>query len=252
MATTVEELEASITQAVAIGFRGRLLDRGEARSMIWQDGQLPAGSPPFAATLSYDLQSYAYSLLGMGLRLRESGGNQDIARAAFEHTAMALESILIKGEPGDDARSFHYVIAGASYHLARYSARAYSLLVHGQTDESFSPIERCLCHLIMRDLTALEGEIVGFRTNGAGRDASIAAELEQRWVELEGEAPFPDNDGQSFVAEALAKALIDTFLAGMGLFLLAIERGEESFVEEARARLQTGLEVCAEVNLLPQ
>jgi hypothetical protein len=57
MATTVEELEASITGAVAAGFRGRLLDRGEARSMIWRDGQLPQGSPPFAATLTYDLQS---------------------------------------------------------------------------------------------------------------------------------------------------------------------------------------------------
>jgi hypothetical protein len=252
MATTVEELEESITRAVAPGFRGRLLDRGEARSMIWRDGQLPDGSPPFVASLSYDLHSYAYSLLGMALRLRESGGNQDIARTAFEHSAMALESILVKGEPGDKTRSFHYVIAGASYHLARFSARAYSLLIHGQRDESFSPIERCLCHLIMRDLAALQNEILKFRTNGAGRDASIAAEMEQQWNELDEKAPFPDNDGQSFVVEALAKALVDTFLAGMGLFLFAIERGDEQFIEEARGRLQIGLEACAEVNLLPQ
>jgi hypothetical protein len=60
MATTVEELQDSITRAVAAGFRGRLLDRGEARSMIWRDGQLPVGAPPFAASLSYDLNSYAY------------------------------------------------------------------------------------------------------------------------------------------------------------------------------------------------
>ena len=252
MATTVEELEVSITRAVASGFRGRLLDRGEARSMIWRDGQLPEGSPPFAATLSYDLHSYAYSILGMGLRLRESDGNQEIARTAFEHAAMALESILVKGQPVDDARSFHYVIAGASYHLARFSARAYSLLIHGQRDETFSPIERCLCHLIIRDLAALQNEILSFRTTGAGRDADIAAEMEQRWGEQDEEAPFPDNDGQSYVAEALGTALIDTFLAGMGLFLFAIERGEEQFVAQARERLETGLEVCAEVNLLPQ
>ena len=107
MATTVEELEASITQAVAPGFRGRLLDQGEARSMIWREGQLPDGSPRFPTTLSYDLYSYAYSILGMGLRLRDGGGNQDVARAAFEHAAMSLESILINGEPGSDARSFH-------------------------------------------------------------------------------------------------------------------------------------------------
>jgi superfamily II DNA/RNA helicase len=252
MATTVEELEASITQAVAPGFRGRLLDQGEARSMIWREGQLPDGSPRFPTTLSYDLYSYAYSILGMGLRLRDGGGNQDVARAAFEHAAMSLESILINGEPGSDARSFHYVIAGASYHLARFSARAYSVLVHGRRDESFSPIERCLYHLIMRDLTALQNEILTFRTNGAGRDASIAAEMERRWTDLDEDAPLPDDDGESYVADALGMALIDTFLAGMGLFLFAIERGEQVFVEQARERLRAGLEVCAEVNLLPQ
>jgi hypothetical protein len=252
MATTIEELETSITQAVAAGFRGRLLDRGEARSMIWRDGRLPDGSPPFAATLSYDLYSYAYSLLGMGLRLRENDGNQDISRTAFEHAGMSLESILIKGEQGDDARSFHYVIAGAAYHLARFSARAYSVLIHGQRDETFSPIERCLCHLILRDLTGLENEILTFRTIGPGTDSSIRSLLEQNWDELDEEAPFPDNDGQSYVADALATALIDTFLAGMGLFLFAIESGEQEYLEQARTRLETGLDVCAEVNLLPQ
>ncbi len=252
MATTVEELEASIASAVVAGFRSRLLDRGEARSMIWRDGQLPDGSPTFAPTLSYDLQSYAYSLLGMGLRLRERDGDQDIARTAFEYAAMALESILLKGGREDDARGFHYVIAASSYHLARFSARAYSLLIHGQRDPSFSPIERCLVHLIMRDWNALQNEIVMFRTIGAGRDSNIAAEMEQRWNELEEDGTFPDNDEESLVTEALVKALINSFLAGVGLFLFGIERGEQSFILQAKARLQSSLEVCAEVNLVPQ
>jgi hypothetical protein len=80
---------------------------------------------------------------------------------------MALESLLVKGTPEDEARSFHYIIAGAAYHLARFSARAYSLLVHGQRDEGFSPIERCLRHLIIRDLAALQYEILSYRTHGA-------------------------------------------------------------------------------------
>src|SRR5262245_1623164 len=124
MATTVEELEAAIAGAIGAGFRERLIDKGEARSMIWRDGELPAGSPRFANTLSYDLYSYAYSLLSMGLRLRERGGNTDIARAAFERAALSLESILINGDPEDQARGFHFVVAAASYHLGRFSARA--------------------------------------------------------------------------------------------------------------------------------
>ena len=94
--------------------------------MIWRDGQLPPGSPTFAAGLSYELLSYAYSLLGMGLRLRESGGDPVVARQAFERAAMSLESLLVKGSQADEARSFHYVVAAAAYHLGRFSARAFT------------------------------------------------------------------------------------------------------------------------------
>jgi hypothetical protein len=50
------------------------------------------------------------------------------------------------------------------------------------------------------------------------------AALEANWnATVEGD-PLPDNDGASYVADALAAALIDTFLAGIGLFLFAVER----------------------------
>ncbi len=51
MASTIEEIEEAIRQAIAAGFRGRLLERGLARSMIWVDGELPDGSPNFAENL---------------------------------------------------------------------------------------------------------------------------------------------------------------------------------------------------------
>jgi hypothetical protein len=38
--------------------------------MIWRDGVLPPGSPAFSQQLSFDLHSYAYGLLGLGLGLR--------------------------------------------------------------------------------------------------------------------------------------------------------------------------------------
>jgi hypothetical protein len=78
------------------------------------------------------------------------------------------------------------------------------------------------------------------------------AALEANWnATVEGD-PLPDNDGASYVADALAAALIDTFLAGIGLFLFAVERGERDYVDQAIDRLRTGLQVCADVNLLPQ
>src|ERR1019366_9690774 len=101
MATTIEAIEADIEAASAPGFRGKLLARGQARAIIWRDGVLPPEAPGFSPLLSYDLQSYGYSLLGLGLRLREMGGAPDRARMAFEQAATALEAVIAKGDPND-------------------------------------------------------------------------------------------------------------------------------------------------------
>ena len=73
MPTTPETIVAGINEAAAAGFRGRLIARGQARAMIWRDGALPPDAPAFSPQLSYDLHSYGYAMLGLGLRLRELG-----------------------------------------------------------------------------------------------------------------------------------------------------------------------------------
>ncbi len=75
MPTTPEAIIAAIADASAIGFRGQLIARGQARAMIWRDGILPPGAPGFSPQLSYDLHAYGYGLLGLGLRLLEMGGD---------------------------------------------------------------------------------------------------------------------------------------------------------------------------------
>ena len=49
--------------------------------MIWRDGVLPPDAPDFSTQLSYDLNSYGYALLGLGLRLRELEGDAAKARS---------------------------------------------------------------------------------------------------------------------------------------------------------------------------
>src|SRR5271163_225862 len=148
---TVESIQADIDEAITPGFRGRLIARGQARAMIWRDGVLPADAPAFSPQLSYDLHSYGYSLLGLGLRLRDLGGDPARARVAFEQAATALEAVMAKGDRGDSDRDFHFVMAASAYHLARYSARAYSLLAIVQAEDNFSPVERTLAQLMLRD-----------------------------------------------------------------------------------------------------
>ncbi len=128
MPITPEAIGADITEAATAGFRGSLIARGQARAIIWRDGTLPPDAPAFAPQLSYDLHSYGYGLLGLGLRLREVGGDAAQARTAFEQAATALEAVIAKGDRLEADRDFHFVMAAASYHLAHLSARAFSLL----------------------------------------------------------------------------------------------------------------------------
>ncbi|MBG6173092.1 superfamily II DNA/RNA helicase [Labrenzia sp. EL_208] len=251
MPTTPEAIIADINEAAAAGFRGSLIARGQARAIIWRDGVLPPDAPDFAPQLSYDLHSYGYALLGLGLRLRELGGDAAQARIAFEQAATALEAVNAKGNPDEVDRDFHFVMAAASYHLAHLSARAYSLLAIVSADENFSLIERVLAHLMRRDFAALRAEVFGYRASGAGSDVQIAAIIQASLDQAEA-ADNPPEAGNEFLFDGLDTALTDEFLAAMSQFLLALERGERPLVDQSLERLQASLSICSELNLLPQ
>lgn len=248
MPTTPEAIAADIAEAATAGFRGRLIARGQARAIIWRDGALPADAPAFAPQLSYDLHSYGYALLGLGLRLRELGGDPARARTAFEQAATALEAVMAKGDRLEADRDFHFIMAAASYHLAHLSARAYSLLAIVQADENFAPAERMLALLMRRDFRALHASVLDYRASGRGSDQRIAADFQ---AQLDQAADAAD-DGNDFLFAGLDTALTDGFMAAMSLFLLALERGERPLVDLALERLRTGLAVCSELNMLPQ
>lgn len=252
MPTTPEAIVADIVEAAAAGFRGRLIARGQARAIIWRDGVLPPDAPAFAPQLSYDLHSYAYSMLGLGLRLRELGGDPTQARTAFEQAATALEAVMAKGNREEVDRDFHFVMAAAAYHLAQLSARAYSLLAVVEADENFSPVERALALLMRRNFGALRSSVLDYRASGQGSDARIAAGIQARLDEAGGVAAAPDAAGDDFLFDGLDTALTDTFMAAMSLYLLALERGEQALVDQALERLRVSLAICGEMNMVPQ
>lgn len=252
MPTTPEAIAADIAEAATAGFRGRLIARGQARAIIWRDGALPPDAPAFAPQLSYDLHSYAYSLLGLGLRLRELGGDPTQARTAFEQAATALEAVIAKGDREEVDRDFHFVMAAAAYHLAHLSARAYSLLAIVEADENFSPIERALAQLMRRNFGALRSSVLDYRASGQGSDARIAADIQARLDQAEGTADPPDAGGDDFLFNGLDTALSDAFMAAISLYLVALDRGERALVDQALERLRVSLAICGEMNMLPQ
>ncbi len=251
MPTTPDAIVADIAEAATTGFRSRLIARGQARAMIWRDGVLPQDAPAFSSQLSYDLHSYGYVLLELGLRLRELGGDAVQARIAFEQAGTALEAVMAKGNQQEVDRDFHFVIAAASYHLAHLSARAYSLLAIVEADDNFSPIERALALLMRRNINVLQSTVLDYRISGAGSDTQIAAAIQAHLGEVEALADQArDEDASLF--DSLDTALTDAFFAAMALFLLALERGERHLLDQALVRLRESLDICGEMNLLPQ
>ena len=252
MPTTPEAISADIVAATSAGYRGTLIARGQARAIIWRDGVLPPDAPAFAPQLSYDLHSYGYALLGLGLRLRELGGDPAQARAAFEQAATALEAVIAKGNRQEVDRDFHFVMAAASYHLGHLSARAYSLLEVVKADENFSPIERVLAQLMRRNFADLRSSVLKFRVADDGSDARIAATIQAKLDQIEQAPNRIDEEGNAFLFDGLDIALTDAFFAAMSLFLLALERGDRGLLDQAQERIRESLAICGELNLLPQ
>ncbi len=246
----LEGLQTAVESAMGPTYRGKLLARGQARSLIWRDGVLPQGAPQFARTLSYDLLSYGDSLLSLAMRLREQGGDENLARSAFKHAGEAIESVISNGDPENPQRGFLRLLSASAFHLGRLSARAFSILASSIKNANLSPIERALALLILRSLDEIEDEITAWRIDGAAADERLAEELEAALVPTAGEDGDDEDTGP--VLEALDKALTDTFYSGLGAFIIALQTGDEGLVEVAHGTLQNGLEQCSALNLVPQ
>ncbi len=247
MATTLEELQANIEAAVTPGYRQKLLARGQARGMIWRAGLLPIDAPHFSPELSEDLLSFGYSLLLHGLRYVDLGGNFSLARVAFEVAAESIEAVVSRGEV-DENRDFHRLIAGGAYHLGRYSARAYSMLFEGLGQSNLSIVERCLAQLMLRDLEGVNAAVSNWFESGVGSDSSLIAAFD---MGIDAEVGEEDVE-EGGVIEAMTLALEGNFLSAMSQTLLALERGEQSLILQAQARLREGLSVAGELNLVSQ
>src|SRR4030081_1979433 len=83
---------------------------------------------PFGETIDTDLAEYGFSLLRASLALREIEGNPEIWRGGFARAGNAFEALVQNGSPEGTHRGFFRVIGAASYHLAGYSALAFSLI----------------------------------------------------------------------------------------------------------------------------
>ena len=131
-----------LTAATQDGILRRLLYRGCGMVADAERWRLPANAPPLGATIETDLAEHGFALLraAMALRSREAGRRR-LTSKAFERAANAFEALVRNGDPEAADRGFRRTIAAAAYHLAGYSAVAYSLFNEAIGDLNAAPGE---------------------------------------------------------------------------------------------------------------
>lgn len=225
---TIEELQGYLAQATQQGVWDRLLDRGTAWAIMRQAGKLPEDAPPLGATIATDLAEYGFSVLRAALALKEAGGPADVSQRAFEKAANAFESLVRNGSPEAVERGFYRVIAGAAYHLAGYSAIAYSLF-NEQRGLNANRAEDALISLILRDLDSLRVQTRNWLLDEANSDRNLGTLLD---------------NGEQETEDAIAVILNSTICRALAYFDFALQTGEASLVETAKELLVGGVKLA--------
>ncbi len=209
--------------------RGRLLARGEARAIIRRAGQVPEDAPPLGDTLDSDLAEYGFSLLRACLALREQEGEAAVWRSGFLRAGNAFEALVRNGAPEAPARGFFRTMGAASYHLAGYSAMAFSLIKQQEQNPNFAPSELAIARLLLRDLRGLREDTLRWLRNASYQDNTIRMGLTQGDLETE---------------ELLSIVLTTTVYRAFAFFDFGLATGENSLHERAISLLDVALRVA--------
>lgn len=232
MAESVERLIERLGTATRPGFRERLLDKGLARGMIWRDGVMPPGSPAFPDSLTEDLLDYAHTVLNMALRLRSKNFEANLERP-FLVAGEAIEAAVHRGADGHEG-GFHRVSAAVAFHLARYSARAYSMLPTGAGATNLAPTETALVQLLRRKLDDLHQLYASWLLDVEHSDDRIAERLRE------------DEDFDA--ADACGEVIVSAFMRALALFDHAITTGEDVSAVAAKQLLQRAADTARDVH----
>ena len=232
---TPDELITLIVDATRDGVWGGLLKRGVAWSIIRREGLLPADAPALGRTIETDLAEYGFALLRAALALKERAGESEIGRKGFEFAANAFEALVRNGAPDSTTRSFYRTVAAAAYHLAGFSAIAFSLFGDRAGGLNESPAETALILLILRDLDGLRRYVRARLSDESISDEGLWFSLEQHHIDTD---------------RAIAEILNATACRALAYYDFALQTGEVALVAEAIALLDAGLNLAGNAGVV--
>lgn len=233
---TIEELEEFLTQATDEAVWGRLLYRGTAWSLMRQDGVLPQNAPQLGATIETDLAEHGFALLRAAMAYRAEAGPSNLASRSFGRAANAFEALTRNADPEALDQGFRRTLAATAYHLAGYSAVAYSLFNEIEADLNHTPGEQAVMLLILRDLNGLRKFVRGWLEDPMHGDEQLAAALA---------------DGAEDVDDAVATILNTTICRALAYFDFALETGDDEPLEVARVLLSNAVNLADNAENVP-
>ena len=246
MAREAQELAQILTAALDNEFRGRLLARGQAQSMVRRDGILPPDAPGFSPFLDADLLNYGYALLSTSLELLEiaEDGSVDqinLAREGLIQSSYALEAAIRNAAAGMDL-VLHRLVAGAASHLGGYAARAFSLIRTSRQSERLTLMEQTLADLLMRDLSSIERRTAALRASAEVSDGTLLDAL------TSAEEGRMRNDTRPDEFGPVVLLLSENYLSAVSAGLFAIEIGSRILLERAIEELREGEQAALDVS----
>lgn len=215
---TVEELEDYLNQILRNDFRGSLSDRAFAWSIMRIQGEAPFNIE-FGATIATDLAEYGFAVLRAALLLTERRGNRQLVERAYNAAGKAFENLTRNTYEQDPYVGFYRVISGACYHLAGYSAIAYSILNKSlELGENNAPCEIALTCLILRDLDRLRS-FIRSELNDSADDSVLSGLLQEDKIELE---------------DVLSTILNNSLCKGLAYFDFALATGNKELYRQSQ------------------
>ena len=199
-------------------------------------GVLPANAPPLGATIETDLAEHGYSLLRAAMALRAHAGASDFTNKAFERAANAFEALVRNGDPEALDRGFRRTIAAVAYHLAGFSAVAYSLFNEAAEDLNLAPGETAVMRLVLRDLNGLRTFVREWLSDEAHGDDQMAEALRGEEADID---------------EVLSTILNTTICRALAFFDFALETGDREPLEIARTLLSTAVDLAGNAENVP-
>lgn len=245
MVREARDLADSLAAATDSGFRGRLLARGQAQSMIRRQGILPQDAPAFSSFLDADLLNYGYAMLSTSLDLLGAADSDTpeqiaLARQGFIHSSYALEAATRNAAPAADM-NFHSLVGGAASHLGGYAARAFSLIQTSRQSGRLTAMEATLADLLTRDLGAIEQRTQSLRSSPQVADEALLATFTEALGDSD-ELTQPNRVGP------VVLLLSESHLSAVSRALFAIEIGNQELLSAALQELLLGEQASLDVS----